>query len=46
VKMGRASDVSVKTRPPNPVIESCVERAMRDLRWDASPSTGHVTVTY
>jgi hypothetical protein len=46
VKMGRASDVSVKTLPPNPVVESCVERAMRELRWDASPSTGHVTVTY
>jgi anti-sigma factor RsiW len=46
VKMGRASDVSVKTSPPNPVVEGCVERAVKDLRWDVSPNAGHVTVTY
>ncbi len=46
VKMGRASDVSVKTSPPNPVVEGCVERAVKDLRWDISPNAGHVTVTY
>jgi hypothetical protein len=46
VKMGHATDVTVKASPPNPVIEGCVERAMKDLRWDISPNTGHVTVTY
>lgn len=46
VKMGHASDVSVKTSPPNPVVEGCVERAVKDLRWDISPNAGHVTVTY
>jgi hypothetical protein len=46
VKMGRATEILVKTVPPNPVVESCVERAVRDLRWDISPNTGHVTVTY
>jgi len=46
VKMGRAADVTVKTHPPNPVVESCVERATKDLRWDVSPHAGHVTVTY
>jgi hypothetical protein len=46
VKMGRASDIKVKTTPPDPGVEACVERAMRDLQWDISPKTGHVTVTY
>jgi hypothetical protein len=46
VKRGRATEVTVKSLPPNPVVESCVERATRDLRWDVSPHTGHVTVTY
>ncbi len=46
VKMGRATDVTVKAAPPNPVVEGCVERAMKDLRWDISPNTGRVTVTY
>lgn len=46
VKRGRATEVTVKTFPPNPVVESCVERATRDLRWDVSPHAGHVTVTY
>jgi hypothetical protein len=46
VKVGHATDVTVKASPPNPVIEGCVERAVKDLRWDISPNTGHVTVTY
>jgi hypothetical protein len=46
VKLGHASEVTVKTVPPNPVVEGCVERAVRDLRWDISPAAGHLTVTY
>jgi hypothetical protein len=46
VKMGRALDVSVKTKPPDPAIEDCIERATRRLQWDISPKVGHVTVTY
>jgi hypothetical protein len=46
VRMGHAVDVTVKTRPPDPVVVSCVEHATRDLQWDISPKTGRVTVTY
>ncbi len=46
VKMGRAIDVTVKTDPPSSAVASCVERATRDMQWDVSPKTDHVTVTY
>jgi hypothetical protein len=46
VKMGRATEAQAKTTPPNPVVESCVERATRDMQWDISPKTAHVTVRY
>ena len=46
VKMGRAASVGVTTQPPNPVVASCIERAIRDLQWDISPKSDHVTVTY
>jgi hypothetical protein len=46
VKMGRAVAVDVKTNPPDPAIAACIDKATRDLRWDISPKTGHVTVTY
>jgi hypothetical protein len=46
VKKGHASNVSVKTQPPNATVTSCIERSIRDLRWDISPHPGHVTVTY
>ncbi|MDP8999238.1 MAG: hypothetical protein M3O46_03915 [Myxococcota bacterium] len=46
VKMGRAVSVSVTTLPPSPSVDACVERSTRDLRWDVSPKTDHVTVTY
>jgi hypothetical protein len=46
VRMGRALSVSVKTQPPDRAIASCIERKARELRWDSSPKTGHVTVTY
>jgi hypothetical protein len=46
VRMGHAVHVSVKTAPPNPTVASCIERATRDLQWDVSPRTDHVTVKY
>jgi hypothetical protein len=46
VKMGRASDVDVKTVPASAPVASCVERAIRELKWDVSPKAEHVTVTY
>jgi hypothetical protein len=46
VKMGRAVKVTVTTDPPDPTIAACIDHAARDLRWDVSPKTDHVTVTY
>jgi hypothetical protein len=46
VKMGRAATISVKTEPPDPAARSCIEQAIRDLRWDICPKTGRVTVRY
>ncbi|HLK37606.1 MAG TPA: hypothetical protein VKU41_12690 [Polyangiaceae bacterium] len=46
VKMGRAVDVKVTTEPPDPSIAACVERAVRDMQWDVTHKTGHVTVRY
>jgi hypothetical protein len=46
VKMGRAVDVQVTTDPPDPAIELCIEAAIRDLRWDPSRKTDHLTVRY
>jgi hypothetical protein len=46
VKLGRAVDVKVTTDPPDPMIAACIDKATRDLRWDASTKTDHVTVSY
>jgi hypothetical protein len=46
VKMGRAIDVQVTTDPPDPTIEVCIEQATRNLHWDASRKTDHLTVRY
>jgi hypothetical protein len=46
VKMGRAVDVHVTTDPHDSTVEACIDRATRDLRWDASRKTDHVTVRY
>jgi hypothetical protein len=46
VKMGRAVDVHVTTDPHDPTIEACIDRATRDLHWDASRKTDRVTVRY
>ena len=46
VKMGHAVKVDVKTDPPDSIVAACVDHAARDLRWDVSPKTDHVTVRY
>lgn len=46
VRMGHAVEVAVTTQPPSPTVASCVEKAARSLRWDISPKTEKVTVTY
>ncbi len=46
VKMGRAIDVKVTTDPPDPGIAACIDKAARDLQWEVSRKTDHVTVTY
>jgi hypothetical protein len=46
VRMGRAVGVTVTTDPRGPAIASCIDRAVRKLRWESSPSTDFVTTTY
>jgi len=46
VKMGRVLKVDVHTDPSDPTVAACVVRAARDLRWDVTPKTDHVTVRY
>jgi len=46
VKTGRAVGVSATTDPANPAVASCVEKAIREMQWDVSPKTQHLTVTY
>lgn len=46
VRMGRATSVKVTTDPPDPAVAACVEKFVRDQRWDISPKTGHMTVRY
>jgi hypothetical protein len=46
VKMGHAVQVTATTQPSNPAVASCIERRTRELSWDISPKTDHVTVTY
>jgi hypothetical protein len=46
VKMGRATDVDVRTDPFDPVVTRCIEKAVGDLQWDVSKKTEHLTVRY
>jgi len=46
VKTGRAAGASATTDPANPAVASCVEKAIREMQWDVSPKTQHLTVTY
>jgi hypothetical protein len=46
VRMGRAVGVTVTTAPRSSVIASCIDLAVRNLRWESSPNTDFVTTTY
>jgi hypothetical protein len=46
VKAGRAVAVAATTDPANAAVADCVEKAIRQMQWDASPKTQHATVTY
>jgi hypothetical protein len=46
VRTGRAVGVTVTTDPRGAAIASCVDRAVRKLRWESSPRTDFVTTTY
>jgi hypothetical protein len=46
VKMGHAVAVAATTDPSNAAVAACVEKATREMQWDASPKTQHATVTY
>jgi hypothetical protein len=46
VKMGAPVGVTVATTPPNSGVASCIDRAVRGLRWQANPKTDFVTTNY
>ncbi len=46
VRMGVPIGVTVSTTPPNGGIASCIDRAVRGLRWQANPKTDFVTTNY
>ena len=46
VKLGHAVTVAATTDPANAAVASCVEKATREMQWDASPKTQRATATY
>ena len=46
VRAGKAVGVTVRTEPSNRSVGSCIDRAVRRLRWKASPRTDFVTTSY
>jgi hypothetical protein len=46
VKMGVPIGVTVTTNPANGAVASCIDRAVRGLRWPANPKTDFVTTNY
>ena len=46
VRMGVPIGVTVNTTPPNGGVASCIDRAVRGLRWAANPKTDFVTTNY
>jgi eukaryotic-like serine/threonine-protein kinase len=46
IKNGRAYGVSVYTNPPNPQVQSCVDRHVRGLGWPANAKMDSFTTTY
>ena len=45
-RLGVPVGVTVQTTPPNGGIASCIDRAVRGLRWQANPKTDFVTTNY
>ncbi len=46
VRMGVPIGVTVQTTPPSGGVASCIDRAVRGLRWQANPKTDFVTTNY
>jgi hypothetical protein len=46
VRMGVPIGVTVATTPSNGGVASCIDRAVRGLRWQANPKTDFVTTNY
>jgi hypothetical protein len=46
VRMGVPIGVTVNTTPSNGGVASCIDRAVRGLRWAANPKTDFVTTNY
>lgn len=46
IKGGRAVGVSVYSNPPNPAVQSCVDRHVRGLSWPANSKMDSFTTTY
>jgi hypothetical protein len=46
VKMGAAIGVTVLTQPASPAVATCIDHAVRGLRWPRSPDTDFVTTNY
>jgi anti-sigma-K factor RskA len=46
VRMGVPVGVTVVTTPPQGGVASCIDRAVRGIRWPQSPKTDFVTTSY
>jgi hypothetical protein len=46
VKLGKPVGVTVETDPPNSGIASCLDRAVRGLRWPSNPKLDSFTSRY
>jgi hypothetical protein len=46
VRMGVPIGVTVTTTPASPGVASCIDHAVRGLRWPANPKTDFVTTNY
>ena len=46
VRMGTPIGVTVQTTPPSAGVASCIDRAVRGLRWPANGKTDFVTTNY
>jgi len=46
VRAGKAVGVTVRTEPSNRNVGSCIDRAVRRLRWKANARTDFVTTSY